>query len=54
MFTEKTGLARVTWQYGVEACLQGKKVKFYKTAALVNELVAAKKNGMFTSYTEKT
>jgi hypothetical protein len=27
---------------GVEACMQGKHVHFYKKAALVNELVAAK------------
>lgn len=30
---------------GLEACMQGKKVHFYKTAALVNELVTAKANG---------
>lgn len=30
---------------GVEACMKGKKVKFYKTATLVNELTDAKSNG---------
>ena len=35
---------------GVEACMQGKKVRFYKTAALVNELTDAKSNGSLTKY----
>ena len=30
---------------GVEACMRGKTVKFYKTADLVNELIAAKEAG---------
>lgn len=29
----------------IAACMKGKKVKFYRTAALVNELVAAKEKG---------
>ncbi len=39
------GKSHMATAIGVEACMQGKKVKFYKTAALVNELVAAKNNG---------
>ena len=35
---------------GVEACMQGKKVRFYKTAALVNELTDAKSNGSLIRY----
>jgi DNA replication protein DnaC len=30
---------------GVEACNQGKRVKFYRTASLVNQLTDAKANG---------
>lgn len=39
------GKSHMATAIGVEACMQGKKVRFYKTAALVNELVAAKSNG---------
>ena len=39
------GKSHMATAIGVEACMQGKKVKFYKTATLVNELIAAKKNG---------
>lgn len=38
---------------GVEACMQGKKVRFYKTAAFVNELVAAKANGTLLQFLKK-
>jgi DNA replication protein DnaC len=38
---------------GVEACMQGKKVRFYKTAALVNELIAAKANGTLLQLLKK-
>lgn len=40
-----TGKTHMATAIGVEACMQGKKVRFYKTAALVNELIAAKANG---------
>ncbi len=33
-----TGKTHMTTALGVEACNQGKKVRFYKTSALVNEL----------------
>ena len=39
------GKSHMATAIGVEACMQGKNVRFYKTAALVNELVAAKANG---------
>lgn len=39
------GKSHMATAIGVEACMQGKKVRFYKTAALVNELVAAKASG---------
>lgn len=39
------GKSHMATAIGVEACMQGKKVRFYKTASLVNELVAAKTNG---------
>ena len=38
---------------GVEACMQGKKVRFYKTAALVNQLVAAKASGSLLQLLKK-
>lgn len=39
------GKSHMATAIGVEACMQGKKVRFFKTAALVNELIAAKANG---------
>ncbi|SHI82931.1 IS21-like element helper ATPase IstB [Parasporobacterium paucivorans] len=39
------GKSHMATALGVEACMQGKKVKFYKTATLVNELTDAKSNG---------
>ncbi len=39
------GKSHMATAIGVAACMQGKNVRFYKTAALVNELVAAKANG---------
>lgn len=39
------GKSHMATAIGVEACMQGKKVGFYKTATLVNQLVAAKENG---------
>jgi DNA replication protein DnaC len=38
---------------GVEACMQGKKVGFYKTATLVNEIVTAKADGKLLQYLKK-
>ena len=43
-----TGKTHMATALGVEACQQGKKVKFYKTASLVNELAASKENGTLT------
>ena len=42
------GKSHMATALGVEACMQGKKVKFYKTAALVNELTDAKSSGALT------
>jgi DNA replication protein DnaC len=44
------GKSHMATALGVEACMQGKKVRFYKTAALVNELTDAKSNGSLTRY----
>lgn len=38
---------------GLEACMQNKKVRFYKTSALVNELVDAKSHGTLTLLLKK-
>ncbi|WP_413790674.1 IS21-like element helper ATPase IstB [Bacillus thuringiensis] len=40
-----TGKTHLATAIGVEACNQGKSVKFYRTAALVNELIEAKNAG---------
>src|SRR5690606_10822232 len=40
-----TGKTHLATAIGVEACNQGKSVKFYRTAALVNELIEAKNTG---------
>ena len=40
-----TGKSHLATAIGVEACMQGKKVKFYRTASLVNELVDSKNKG---------
>lgn len=40
-----TGKTHLATAIGIEACSNSKKVKFYRTAALVNELVDAKKQG---------
>ena len=42
------GKSHMATAIGVEACMQGKKVRFYKTAALVNELTDAKADGTLT------
>jgi len=38
---------------GVEGCMQGKKVHFYKTATLVNELTDAKADGSLSKLLKK-
>lgn len=40
-----TGKSHLATAVGVEACNQGKKVKFFRTAALVNTLIEAKAKG---------
>lgn len=45
--TSKTHLATAL---GVAACMNGRKVKFYRTAALVNELIDAQSNGMLKKF----
>lgn len=47
------GKSHMATAIGVEACMQGKQVRFYKTAALVNELVAAKANGSLVRLLKK-
>lgn len=47
------GKSHMATAIGVEACMQGKKVMFYKTAALVNELVAAKAEGSLLKLLKK-
>ena len=42
------GKSHMATALGIEACMQGKKVKFWKTARLVNELIDAKTNGTLT------
>ena len=43
-----SGKTHMATAIGVEACMQGKKVRFYKTATLVNELSDAKTEGTLT------
>lgn len=40
-----TGKSHFCTAIGVSACMNGMKVKFYRTTALVNELIEAKNNG---------
>lgn len=47
------GKSHMATAIGVEACMQGKKVKFYKTATLVNELTDAKSDGSLTKHLKK-
>lgn len=47
------GKSHMATAIGVEACMQGKKVKFYKTATLVNELINAKSNGSLVKFLKK-
>lgn len=48
-----SGKSHMATAIGIEACMQGKKVKFYKTATLVNELVAAKADGTLLPFMKK-
>lgn len=45
-----TGKTHLATAIGVEACNQGKNVKFYRTAALVNQLTEAKASGTLNKY----
>lgn len=47
------GKSHMATALGVEACMQGKKVKFYKTSTLVNELSDAKADGSLTKLLKK-
>ena len=52
-----TGKTHMATAIGVESCNKGKVVKFYRAAALVNNLIDAKKNGQlkkFLKQIEKT
>lgn len=45
-----TGKSHMATAVGIEACNQGKKVRFYRTAALVNALIEAKANGELNKF----
>jgi DNA replication protein DnaC len=45
-----TGKTHLATALGVVACMNGRKVKFYRTAALVNELIDAQSNGMLKKF----
>lgn len=47
------GKSHLATAIGIEAIMQDKKVKFYKTATLVNELIDAKAKGTLTKYLKK-
>lgn len=48
-----SGKTHMATAIGVEACMQGKKVRFFKTSALVNELIAAKRKGTLLTMLRK-
>lgn len=48
-----TGKTHLATAIGVDACRDGKKVKFFRTAVLVNELIEAKKKDMLNHYLKK-
>jgi len=48
-----TGKTHLATAIGVEACKNGKEVRFFRTAALVNLLVEHKANGQLTKFIEK-
>ncbi|WP_418790355.1 IS21-like element helper ATPase IstB [Phosphitispora sp. TUW77] len=45
-----TGKTHLATALGVESCNQGKSVRFFRTAALVNQLSEAKKSGSLNKY----
>lgn len=45
-----TGKTHLATAVGVEACSNGKKVRFYRTASLVNLLIDAKQNGSLNKF----
>jgi len=45
-----TGKTHLATAIGVEACMNGRKVKFYRTATLVNELIDAQSRGMLKKF----
>jgi DNA replication protein DnaC len=45
-----TGKTHMATAFGVEACRQGIKVRFFRTAALVNKLLDAKKGGTLQKF----
>lgn len=47
------GKSHMATAIGVEACMQSKKVRFYKTATLVNELTDAKADGSLTKFLKR-
>lgn len=48
-----TGKSHLCTAIGVNACNNGMKVKFYKTAALVNDLIEAKKEGELKKFIKR-
>lgn len=45
-----TGKTHLATAVGVEACSNGKRVRFYRTASLVNSLIEAKENGSLNKF----
>jgi len=48
-----TGKTYLSIALGIEACQRGIETRFYRTAALVNKLSEAKKNGSLTAFIKK-
>lgn len=48
-----TGKTFLTIAIGIEACKQGIETRFFRTAALVNKLSEAKKDGTLSNFTKK-
>jgi len=48
-----TGKTYLSIALGIEACKRGISTRFFRTAALVNQLSEAKKNGSLASFTKK-
>ncbi len=48
-----TGKTHLATAIGIEACKAGKKVGFYRTAALVNQLIEVKKEGRLSLFMKK-